>query len=129
MSFKRPKKDNHIPQVDEPFTSTLTGYSSTVPVKFCTEMQECMLRELKQILPKVALLTSVSSDFAVPDSESEGESKDTAEESEGNTIPELFISFFDHASVNYSKQQLKEAFDKIYKNCHKLWQRIRGDCF
>ena len=101
ISFKRPKKDNPIPQVDEPFTGTLTGYSSPDPVKFCTEKQECMLRELKQILPKAALLTSVSSDFAVPDSESEGESTDTADESEGNTIPELFTSFFDPASVNY----------------------------
>ena len=66
-----------------------------------------MLRELKQILPKAALLTSDSSDFAVPDSESE-------DESEGNTIPELFTSFFDPASVNYSKQHLQEACDKIY---------------
>ena len=49
MSFKRPKKDNPIPQVDESFTGTLAGYSSPDPVKFCTETQECMLRELKQI--------------------------------------------------------------------------------
>ena len=93
MSFKRPKIANPSPEIDEPFNGTLAGISSADPVKFCTVTQENMLRELKKISLKAALLTCVSIELD-SETESEGESTDTADESQGNVIPEPFTSFF-----------------------------------
>ena len=83
MSFKRPKIANPTPKIDEPFNGTLKGFPSSDPVKLCTETQENMLRELKQMSPKAGLLTC----FIIKlDS-------DTADESEGNVIPGLLKVF------------------------------------
>ena len=115
ISFKRPKKDNPVPAIDAPFEGQLKGYYSPDPVKCCTEEQMKMLKELREISPKAALLTCVSLDMSDSDM-SENESTDTAQESEENTIPELLTSFFDSYSVNYTQEKLKETCDKIYKN-------------
>ena len=60
ISFKRPKKESNVPVADAPFEGVLKGYSNSDPVKSCTEKQKEMLRELKKISPKAAILTCVS---------------------------------------------------------------------
>ena len=119
MSFKRPKIANPTPEIDEPFNGTLKGFSSADPVKLCTETQENMLRELKQMSPKAGLLTCVSIKLD-SETESEGESTDTADESEGNVIPGLLTSFFDPCSINYSTEKLKKDVKKPIKIMYKL---------
>lgn len=56
INFKRPKKEDKLPQVDGPFTDTLTGYYQIDPVKFCTENQRRLLKSLKNHTPNAAVL-------------------------------------------------------------------------
>ena len=80
ISFKRPKKENTIPNVDGPFEGTLNGFYSHDPIKFCTTQKSQMLAELKEIAPKAALLTYVSLDDM-----SDGKNKEESKEEETET--------------------------------------------
>ena len=80
ISFKRPKKENTIPNVDGPFEGTLNSFYSHDPIKFCTTQKSQMLAELKEIAPKAALLTYVSLDDM-----SDGKNKEESKEEETET--------------------------------------------
>jgi len=100
--------------VDGPFEGTLNGYSSPGPTKFCSGKQQQMLKDLKRIAPKAAILTCVSLNFGDSDKDSEEEAAtETALESEENTIPELMTSFFDTYSINYSETKLHDSCKKV----------------
>ena len=122
ISFKRPKKDDPLPNVDEPFTGTLSGYASVDPVKFCTEKRKNILESLKKVAPEAVVFTSISlweSDY------SNGSDTDTADETELSTLPELLTSFFDPSAINIeNKEELQKnqnLFTKtIYNVLHKI---------
>ena len=121
INFKRPKKEDKLPQVDGPFTDTLTGYYQIDPVKFCTENQRRLLKSLKNHTPKAAVLTCVSKNLNSDDelTVSNDEETDTASETEENTLPELLTSFYDPCSVNYPTEKITEIGKNKYNNYQK----------
>ena len=120
INFRRPKKDDTLPQVGVPFAGTLSGFVRADPVKFATESQKNLLKSLKEITPNAAVLTCVS--LQLDDESSacqDDEDTDTASETEENTIPELLTSFFDPCSINYSEQEIIELGEKSYESYKK----------
>lgn len=113
ISFKRPKKDDTLPNVDEPFVGTLKGYTSADPVKFCTDKQRSVLESLKKAAPDAVVFSSIS----LWDTDSDGSSTDTADENDLSTLPELLTSFFDPSAINIENTNvLKTKCDNIYSN-------------
>ena len=76
--------------VDEPFEGTLTGYKSADSVELCSDKQKNMLESLKNAAPNAIVFTSID----IWDSDSNGSSTDTADETELNTLPELLNIIF-----------------------------------
>ena len=120
ISFKRPKKDDTLPNVDEPFTGTLTGYTSADPVKFCGQKRRRILESLREASPESVVFTSISlweaddhtEDYA---DDSNGSDTDTADESE--SLPELLTSFYDPTAINIEdEEQLQSRAESIYNN-------------
>ena len=115
INFKRPKKEDNIPQIDEPFTETLQGFCRADPVKFCNEAQRQQLKSLKQHTPDAAVLTCVSLKLNSEDDFSSGEETGTCSETEETTLPELLTSFFDPCSANYTKEKITQIGQNKYE--------------
>ena len=101
ISFRRPKKDETVPNVPTVNAENLTGYWVPDPYKFSTDKQRATLDSLRAIAPKAAVFSSIS----LYAEESDGESTDTADEDDLNTLPELLTSLFDPTKINITDEK------------------------
>ena len=95
ISFRRPKKDETVPNVPTVNAENLTGYWVPDPYKFSTDKQRAMLDSLRAIAPKAAVFSSIS----LYAEESDGESTDTADVNIGTRLCQtVLIDKFDYRS-------------------------------
>ena len=115
ISFKRPKKDENLPNVPSPFKGVLTGFTSPDPVKFSSEKRTNRLKQLKELVSNAVVFKSISVQFGEPEN-SPGEETSTADENETNILPELLTSFFKPSATNNTNDEVIKIGKCLYND-------------
>ena len=77
-----------------------------------SEKRERKIAELRSIVPKAAVFTSISK--FVPE-KIDNSDTDTADEDETNSLPEPLTSLYDPLAINWSEEDIKTMGKKIYE--------------
>ena len=94
INFKRPQQ-GALPDIDNQFTGTLSGFTSPDPLKFVVEADKQDLLDLKNIASTAAVFSSVSL-WMKDENDSD---TDTADETDLNTLPELMNQFLNQLQL------------------------------
>ena len=111
MSFKRPRKGD-LPEVLDPFEDPEPFSFKDPLLNNVSEKRKRKIAELRSIVPKAAVFTSISK--FVPE-KIDNSDTDTADEDETNSLPEPLTSLYDPLAINWSEEDIKTMGKKIYE--------------
>ena len=110
VNFKRPKKGDTMPTVQDAFEGKLRGHWSPDPVKFCTEQNLQKLCQYKRAAPNAVLWKNTSMKFE----DSDDELTETADETEDFSLPEPITSMYDPSAINMNPEDIINFSEKKY---------------
>ena len=111
MSFKRPRKGD-LPEVLDPFEDPEPFCFKDPLLNNVSEKRKRKIAELRSIVPKAAVFTSISK--LVPE-KIDNSDTDTANEDETNSLPAPLTSLYDPLAINWSEEDIKTMSKKIYE--------------
>ena len=111
MSFKRPRKGD-LPEVLDPFEDPEPFSFKDPLLNNVSEKRKRKIAELRSIVPKAAVFTSISK--FVPE-KIDNSDTDTADKDETNSLPEPLTSLHDPLAINWSEEDIKTIGKKIYE--------------
>ena len=111
MSFKRPRKED-LPEVLDLFEDPEPCCFKDPLLNNVSEKRKRKIAELRLIVPKAAVFTSISK-FA-PE-KIDNSDTDTADEDETNSLPEPLTSLYDPLAINWSEEDIETMGKKIYE--------------
>ncbi|XP_057296778.1 uncharacterized protein LOC130625692 [Hydractinia symbiolongicarpus] len=121
INFKRPKKSEVLPTIDEPFEGELKGFTSVDPLKFVTEEEKQQWISLSQIAPDAVVLKNISLDLGETTHHDDSETE-TADENEKNILPEPLTYIYDSAAINKNEIEINNIAQKNYN-------QYKSSCF
>ena len=111
MSFKCPRKGD-LAEVLDPFEDPEPFSFKDPLLNNVSEKRKRKIAELRSIVPKAAVCTSISK--FVPE-KIDNSDTDTADEDETNSLPEPLTSLYDPLAINWSDEDIKTLGKKIYE--------------
>ena len=111
MSFKLPRKGALL-EVLGPFEDPEPFRFKDPLLNNVSEKRKRKIAELRSIVPKAAVFTSISKFVSEKIDNSD---TDTADEDETNSLPEPLTSLFDPLAINWSEEDIKTMARNIYE--------------
>lgn len=113
IDFRRPKKTETLPKVDDPFEDTIKGFVSPDPIKFITGKDQEHLDKLRQIAPDAVIFKSIS--LWLDDDQNRNSDTDSANENEQNSLPEPLTFIYEPTAINKTDAEVKNIAVKNYE--------------
>ena len=122
IDFRRPKKGS-LPKEIPSCSQEEPPFSGDDPTTTGNTSHQEKLQELKLIAPNAAIFSSIAETYE--DTDNSG--TDTADEDDGNSIPEPLTSLFMPQSVNYSEDDVKKCGKTMFESYERSYSQSNYD--